>query len=173
MKLKIALIAATLSLTGCAGLAPYGEVVDSSDVGQVRVAHEQRVYEGDLKWRNGSGLTYTRKPNQCGKNCAKYAEADRQVAEARADMSGMEADMKRVREKEERALRGQQAQNWCVNYFVLFRASYADKFNRALRATGVDSKETRAAAKTLDALDDNSLKLINECTEEKLNELSN
>ena len=72
MKLKIALIAATLTLTGC--VMPNGPIYNASEVGKIRTQADVDARTGTLQWHNGTGVVYTRTPMQCGKNCANHAE---------------------------------------------------------------------------------------------------
>ncbi|BBC78092.1 Hypothetical protein KNT65_gp044 [Escherichia phage EcS1] len=53
--MKLLIIALSLSLVGCAG------------------TNINQPYDGNLKFKGGTGLIYERVSNQCGGNCDKYA----------------------------------------------------------------------------------------------------
>ena len=73
MKLKIALLSMSVLLTGCVNM-PEGPIYNASDIGVVKTQAEADAFLGETKFRPGTGITYTRKTNQCGSNCGKYAE---------------------------------------------------------------------------------------------------
>lgn len=77
--MKKLIIAASMLLAGCQ--APYGDIVNASEIGKVRIAAEQQQYNGNTKFVSGSGITYIRANNQCGNNCAKYAQREAEYQE--------------------------------------------------------------------------------------------
>lgn len=93
MKLKIALLA-ILALTGCQ--MPNGPIYNASEVGQIRTQAEVDSRTGEVQWRNGTGITYTRTPNQCGKNCAAQAELAAKMDKERANAEPREDYLRAV-----------------------------------------------------------------------------
>ena len=71
-------IAAVMLLSGC---AYQGDVVNVNEIGKARIAAEQQQYNGNTKFVSGSGITYIRANNQCGNNCAKYAQREAEYQE--------------------------------------------------------------------------------------------
>lgn len=105
--MKKLIIAMSMLLSGCA--VQYGDAVSADEVGKARIAAEQKQFDGEMKFRAGSGLVYTRANNQCGNNCAKYAQRElefqrEQESKREAVLAKHQAEMKRQDEIEYRAI---------------------------------------------------------------------
>ncbi|AHY25013.1 hypothetical protein AVV36_gp051 [Pectobacterium bacteriophage PM2] len=159
-------IAAVLfsSLLGCA--VPQGEIVDRSDVGQVRTEADRKAHSGILKWRNGSGVVYNRNFNQCGKNCANHAELalkmDQEKAQREKDGN---PEWERIVAREKAAYKRLDVAKKCEYALTLMGASINDKYNESLVVNGYNSKITRDYGKKYFDFRNKAPKLMNDCIE--------
>lgn len=172
MKLKFALIAATLALTGC--VQPYGDVVSMSEVGQVRQAADARVYQGDLEFHSGTGIVYKRANNQCGSNCGKYAELEMKMArEEAARLEAGNADYERARAREKIAYKRAAIAQKCEMGMNLRLAQAEQEYHESMLTKGFNSKATQAAGSKMVKLRKTSHKITNQCIKDGLKNESN
>lgn len=90
-------IAAVMLLSGC---AYQGDVVNANEIGKARIAADRQVHNGSFDFKSGTGLIYKRDNNQCGNNCAKYAQREieykrEQAAKHDEIIAKLEAETKR------------------------------------------------------------------------------
>lgn len=164
MKLKIALTLAVLALTGCQ--MPVGDVVRTSDIGQARMAADAQATQGDLKWKNGTGIVYQRNLNQCGKNCADQAELALKLDKERAEREAQgNPEYDRIVAREKEAYRRMKAENRCASGISLRAAALQDKYKEATIEYGFNSKESRAAGTEYIKFRKQAFTLLNQCVE--------
>lgn len=135
--MKKLIIAASLLLSGCA--VQYGEVVTADEVGKARIAAEQKQYDGEVKFRAGSGITYTRANSQCGNNCGKYAAREvefQREQEARHDevMAKHQAEMKR----QDNLYKKQKLYSMCYNHINLQLSIHEARYYEMLETQDFD-----------------------------------
>jgi hypothetical protein len=160
--MKKLIIAASLLLSGCA--VQYGEVVTADEVGKARIAAEQKQYDGEVKFRAGSGITYTRANSQCGNNCGKYAAREvefQREQEARYDevMAKHKAEMKRQDDLYKR----QKLASDCQQHINIQMAAYEDEYRDMLRTKGY--KASQDFAGQLVKARKNYMSYVNKCIE--------
>lgn len=90
-------IAAVMLLSGC---AYQGDVVNANEIGKARIAADRQVHSGSSDFKGGTGFIYKHNNNQCGNNCAKYAQREveyqrEQAAKHDEVIAKLEAETKR------------------------------------------------------------------------------
>lgn len=168
MKLKIAVIASVLTMTGCAGL-PYGEVVDVTSVGQQRVAAAQKAADGTFVFKSGTGLVYDKKNNQCGKNCEAHAQLAAEIEAKKAQEAINRKDEWEEREMNyRRESYRQEVVEICARGFQMHYSILEAKYQNSIRTDGFNGKATRAIAKEAQAFDNRKWQMIDGCVKANL-----
>lgn len=172
MKLKIALIAAATLLTGCQ--MPQGSIYNASEVGKIRTQAEVDARTGEVQWRNGTGLTYTRTPNQCGKNCAAQAELAAKLDEERRNAQPRE-DYLRAVAKNNEIDRNTRIAEYCERFV---NDTFKEEYNKLIdkRPSRSDYRKSYEYSTAFDLwkksytkLQSKALKTENECNRVKRN----
>lgn len=135
--MKKLIIAASLLLSGCA--VQYGEAVTADEVGKARIAAEQKQYDGEVKFRAGSGITYTRANNQCGNNCGKYAAREiefqrEQESKRESVLAKHQAEMKR----QDDLYKKQKLYSMCYNHINLQISIHEARYYEMLETESFD-----------------------------------
>lgn len=160
--MKKLIIAMSLLLSGCA--VQYGDAVSADEVGKAKIAAEQKQYNGDMKFRAGSGLVYTRANNQCGNNCGKYAQQEiefqrEQESKREAVLAKHQAEMKR----QDDLYKKQKLYAMCVNHINLQISVHETRYYEMLETQNFS--EARAYGNQIRQLKKKANTAVEQCIE--------
>lgn len=163
IKMKRLLIAvAALTLTGC--VMPQGDLVSSSEVGKARTVLDKGAYEGDLKFKNGTGLVYQRNTNQCGKNCNAHAELAAKLDRERAEREAAgNPEWERIVAREKEGYRRQEAMKRCERGIIMKSAILRERAYDATKVYGYGSEQSLKANREFVEFKNKSLNILNKC----------
>lgn len=166
MKLKIAAISTILFLTGCANIPPGGPIINADELGVIRTAADRTAYDGNVKFVPGSGITYTRATNQCGRNCGSHAVlAAKLDAEKAAREAAYEEQYQANLKEYSRQSRQSEIIKKCEMRVTMFTAKRQDDYRESVMTNGYNSKVTRVYAQELNTAKQNFFKNIDRCVE--------
>lgn len=163
MKLKIAALTAVLALTGCADMNI--PIINADAVGIARTVGDRAAYDGNLQFKSGTGLVYTRS-SQCGRNCGNHAAlAAKLDAEKAAKEQVYQAQHEEnIREYGRQARQGEIIKK-CEIRTVLYTAKRKDAYEDAIRTHGFDAKVTKVYAEEYNMARNNFFKNLDRCVE--------
>ncbi|UYM28698.1 hypothetical protein [Serratia phage vB_SspM_LC53] len=138
MKMKLAIIALTFGLTGCAGM--------------------NHPYDGNLVYKGGTGLVYQRVSNQCGGNCDKYAT----MKVERVEFPGEREALERTIKAEKRSAIARK----CQQFLDLELAKVESKYYSSIESGDFNTAEKYKAK--YQKVGDKYYSIINQCVEENI-----
>ena len=151
-------IAAVMLLSGC---AYQGDVVNANEIGKARIAADRQVHNGTTGFKSGTGFTYERATNQCGNNCAKYAQREieyqrEEEAKRESVIAKLEAETKRQNDLD---MTNRIAQT-CLSYINMQINVMRAKMYQAMETNSPNLKEYRDM---YNRSSENRLTAINKC----------